>query len=162
MFAAYLKFSAATSLSAHIDTIQDPKLEDRAHSLPALIHARWADSTTEKYARAWSKWEMWCRRYSESQCPPVTLFYIALYINDMVIDCCKFGALDAAASGIRWGHLTVGLSNPMDNILVKTILEGAKRVVGKPKGENQKKPMSLEMLQRVIAHYGPNPDLITD
>ena len=78
----------------------------------------------------------------------------------MVMDRCKFGALDAAASGIRWGHLVVGLSNPMDNLFVQTVLEGAKRVVGKPRGENQKEPMSLEMVQQVVTYYGPNPNLI--
>ena len=48
----------------------------------------------------------------------------------------------------------------MDNLFLQTVLEGAKRIVGKPRGENQKEPMSTEMVKQVVAHFGRNPGLI--
>lgn len=152
--------SDPTPISQRLASIQDPDLKSRAGNLPNLINARWASSTSEKYSRAWSKWDLWCTVHPESPARPAQPFYIALYINDMVLGGCKHGALKDASSGIRWGHITVGLPNPMDNLFLQTVLEGAKRIVGKPKGENQKEPMSTEMVKQVVAHFGRNPGLI--
>ena len=111
--------------------IQDPGLRQRARSLPNLIQARWAESTTEKYDKAWQKWVLWCQEYPESAKLPANTFYIPLFFNDMVLDSCKYGALEAAALGIRYGHIIAGFANPLENLFVKAALEGAKRIVGK-------------------------------
>ena len=97
--------------------------------------------------------------HPERQPRPATPFYICLYINYLVLEGCKHGTLTSASSGIRWGHVTLGFSNPMDNMLVRTVLEGAKRIIGKPKGENQKEPMSTEMIKEVVRQFGESPDL---
>ena len=136
-------------LEAHTALIQDPQLRERAASLSSLVSARWASSTTQKYAAGWEKWERWCRIHPESPARPAIAFYICLYINDLVLGECKYGALTTAASGIRWGHLSWGLENPMDNEFVNIVLEGAKRVVGKPASQ-QKEPLTVDMAKRVV------------
>ena len=73
---------------------------------------------------------------------------------------CKFSALDAASSGIRWGHISVGIDSPTDNILVKTALEGAKRTVGKSKGENQKDPITTDMVVKMVDELGKSDNLL--
>ena len=88
--------------------IQDTRLQQSAASLPELIKARWADSTRTKYEAAWRKWNAWRTTYPES-CPlPADPFYIALYINDLVLTQCAPGALTSAVCGIRYGHVTSG------------------------------------------------------
>ena len=100
--------------------IQDTRLQQSAASLPELIKARWADSTRTKYEAAWRKWNAWCTTYPES-CPlPADPFYIALYINDLVLTQCAPGALTSAVCGIRYGHVTSGLQNPADNLFVNS------------------------------------------
>ena len=140
--------------------IQDAELKARAGSLHNLVHARWAASTTKKYSAAWNKWETWCDKHPESPKRPADRFYIALYINDLVIEGGSYGALEAASAGIRWGHITTGLPNPMEDLFLKTILEGAKRTIGKPKGSGQKKPMSVEMVKQVVSRYGCGKNLL--
>ena len=78
----------------------------------------------------------------------------------MVLAGCKFGALTSASSGIRWGHLITGLGNPMDDLFLKTVLEGAKRTVGKTQGHGQKEPMSTEMAKQVVRHFGLGNNLL--
>ena len=146
-------------LGAHIKSIRDPDLQERAVSLPSLVFARWAPSTTSKYLRGWLKWERWCQLHPESPARPAFAFYVCLYLNDLVLDRCKFGALTEAASGIRWGHLSHGLDNPMENEFVAIVLEGAKRIVGKPQSQ-QKDPMSAEMAKEVVELFGPGSNLI--
>ena len=83
-------------IQAHIDAIKDQGLRERAASLPTLITARWATSTSSKYEQGWKKWEDWCRRYPESRPRPATAFYVALYFNDLVLQGCKYGTLTTA------------------------------------------------------------------
>ena len=128
-------------------------MRERAASLSTLVMGRWAPATNVKYQRGWDKWEEWCRRYPESPVRPASAFYICLYINDMVLQDCKFGALTEAASGIRWGHLQVGFANPMDNEFIGIVLEGAKRKVGKPTS-CQKEPMTSDMAKKVVELFG--------
>ena len=140
--------------------IQDAKLKDRAGSLQNLIHARWATSTSKKYSAAWNKWEIWCDKHPESPKRPADRFYIALYINDLVIEGGTYGTLEAASAGIRWGHITTGSPNPMEDLFLKTIMEGAKRTIGKPQGSKQKEPMSADMAKQVVSHYGCGTNLL--
>ena len=146
-------------LQGHIASIQDPKLRKRAASLPDLVHARWAVNTTSKYEQGWRRWSEWCQSHPESPPRPASPFYICLYINDLVLDNCKYGALTSASTGIRWGHLTCGMSNPMENDFVKVVLEGAKRTVGKPASQ-QKEPMTAEMTKHVVDFFGFGDSLL--
>ena len=77
-----------------------------------------------------------------------------------MIEGCKFGALEAAASGIRWGHVLTGLNNPMDDLFLKTVVEGAKRTVGKSKGDRQKEPISTEMAKHIVSQFGRGANLL--
>ena len=146
-------------LQAHNTSIEDPELRKRAASLPSLVMARWAPATSVKYRRGWVKWENWCQLHPESPARPAISFFICLYINDMVLDQCKFGALTEAASGIRWGHLKEGFDNPMDNEFIKIVLEGAKRTVGKSPSQ-QKEPMSVDMAKQVVELFGQDSNLV--
>ena len=149
----------SVGLDCHIASIQNPELRERAASLPSLVMARWAPTTSSKYMRGWTKWEEWCRRHPESPVRPAMAFYICLFFNDLVLDHCKFGALTEAASGIRWGHLQCGLDNPLDNEFVAIVLEGAKRTVGKPPSR-QKEPMTAEMARKVVELFGQGSNLL--
>ena len=141
-------------LESRLLNIQDPNLRERAASLPSLVLGRWAPATNAKYQRGWVRWEEWCRRHPESPARPAIAFYICLYLNDLVLDECKFGALNEAASGIRWGHLQAGFANPMDNEFVGIVLEGAKRKVGKP--------MTSDIAKKVAELFGQGSNLVHD
>ena len=71
----------------------------------------------------------------------------------MVLEKCKFSALNDAASGIRWGHLTQGFDNPMDNEFVHIVMEGERRVIGKPPSQ-QKAQMNMDMAKTVVETFG--------
>ena len=140
--------------------IQDPALKQRSYSLPDLVHSRWAEATNRKYGQAWCKWKLWCATYPESSALPADPFYVALYLNDLVLEECQLGTLTAAASGITYGHVIAGLPNPMDTLFLKTVLEGAKRLVGKSTVHRQKEPVTTEMMKQVIATYAQPPNLL--
>ena len=125
-------------LEQKMAAIQDPNLKARAGTLQTLIQARWACSTTKKYRTAWSKWMIWCGKLPESKARPADRFYIALYINDLATEGCKHGALEAASAGIRWGHVMTGLTNPMVDLLIKTVLRGPSAPSERKKGADKR------------------------
>ena len=147
------------ALKHQTEDIQDDNLRSRAANLPKFLQSRWAATTNRKYNHAWERWVHWCSLYSASSCPACT-FYIAVYLNDLVLEGCKIGALSAAASGIRWGHVMSGQVNPMDNLFVKTALEGAKRTVGKDGSGRQKEPFTTDMVKQVVLAYGNSSNLL--
>ena len=87
--------------------------------------------------------------YPEVAPLPADPFYVALYLNDLVLDDCKKGTLDTAALGIRYGHVNAGLGSPLENNFVRAILEGAKRMVGKSGSHRQKEPLTSEMVREI-------------
>ena len=99
----FVSFHAGSSSYLHqrITKIEDSQLKSRAENLHKIMESRWAESTNRKYKHAWDKWEEWCKRHPESPSKPADPFYIAVYINDLVLEECKMGTLDAAAAGIR-------------------------------------------------------------
>ena len=127
--------------------------------MPTLVNARWAPSTADKYGPGWEKWKAWCRRHPKSKPRPASTFYVALYLNDLVLEKCRYGALDTAAAAIRWGNLKDGLQNPMENDFLSIVLEGAKRTIGKPPSQ-QKEPMLPEMVRQVMDRIGRSSNLI--
>lgn len=142
-----------------IDHIQDDGLRSRAQHLKNVVDARWANSTKMKYKPAWERWVEWCRKYPESSTMPADPFYIAVYLNDLVLNEAKIGTLDAAVCGIRWGHVKEGLENPMDNLFVKTVLIGARKIIGK--GESrQQDPFTSDMAKKVVKKFGKQQNLM--
>ena len=136
-----------------MDNIQDNELRSRSNHIHNLLRSRWADGTNKKYQAAWEKWRNWCSSYPESVLRPADPFYIALYLNDIVMGGGKIGAIDAAVSGIRWGHIMEGYENPLDCIFLRTLIEGAKRAIGKGGESNQKEPFTTEMAKQVVNLY---------
>ena len=98
--------------------------------------------------------------YPESPKLPAGTFYIALYINDMVLENCKHGALEAAALGIRYGHVIAGFENPLEHPFIKATLEGAKRTVGKDTAKRQKEPVTTDMMRAIVDKYGGSGNLL--
>ena len=128
----------------------NPFFKKRAYNITNLISSRWAEGTKNNYRRGWKRWLQFCSNCHESKPSPADPFFIAVCINEMVLDNCKYGALTNLQSGIRWGHVSMGLDNPMENLFVKTVLEGAKRTVGKPDKSNRKDPINTNMAKQIV------------
>ena len=137
-----------------MDEIKDVHLRDRAANLPVVVKSAWADSTNEKYSRGWRNWLSWCDRYTEAKKCPADPFYVALYLNDMVLDDKKKGHIKSAYLGIRWGHRTRGFESPTDNPFVKTAYEGAKRISARGTKKNRQEPLDTELLNKLFEKYG--------
>ena len=84
---------------------------------------------------------------------------MALYYNDLTNQNATQGRLITAHLGIRWGHVTAGLTSPTDDIFVKLAFEGAKRIASKTTVRNQKEPITGDMLMLAVQKYGQSKNL---
>ena len=142
-----------------LDDLESPELKKTAASLPKLVEAAFANSTLEKYKRGWSLWVEWSKQYSEiSQCP-ADPFFVALYLNDLVVNEVPVSRIIKIFCGIRWAHISTGLKSPTDDPFVKLCLNGAKRKLSTTT-ENRKEPLSAEIIKEIVDKFGFTGNLL--
>ena len=127
--------------------LRSAKLRDLASSLSEVILAAKADSTNEKYSRAWRAWKNWERENLGSNTFPVSPFVFCLYLRDKFESCRSPAPIEVAVYGVRWAHNLAGVASPTDHLLVKQFLEGSRRLLGKP--VCGKKPLELEVITAI-------------
>ena len=141
-----------------LSQIQDENLRETASKLPELLDNGLAKSTLSKYKPGWNKWINWVRTYPEVNSCPADAFFVAVYINELVLQTSSLSSISQAFFGIRWGHIRCGLFSPTDHPFVKLAFEGAKRIVKSVK--NQKEPLPLECLTQIVNKFGFNGNVI--
>lgn len=141
-----------------ISVLKDDQLRKKAEKLPILLQAGYATNTLNKYKPAWKKWLSWAESYPEVNACPADPFFVALYLNDLVIEKVSLSAITAAFHGIRWGHINCGYESPTNNPFVKLAFEGAKRSVEGTK--NQKEPLDAEAIKVIINKFGFNKNVL--
>ena len=134
----------ARALSTFGGRFTDPELSRLASSLPLRCLGAKADSTVERYSRAFEKFRFWAASYREISVLPTNFLHVATYLEFLVQSNSPYSALEAAVYGIRWAHDLFGLSNPCDFNLVKGILESAKRSLSRP--IVKKEPVTPDMV----------------
>ena len=142
----FLFFTASDTIWNNLEDIEDEEIIDLAPSLPNVLNAARAKSTTEKY-RGWSKWLNWCSSRDEVRTVPANPFYVAIYLNFVLKTANNKGAL--ATAFIRWGHHINGAFSLTDHPFVSLAFEGALRLCDK-KSKTPKKPMTPEILKHLI------------
>ena len=126
-------------------------------SLPYLVKNGVADSTYQKYSKAWEKWLEWSEGKG-IQGRPADPYFVAIYLNRLLFVNANRGSLTAAVYGIRWGHHIVGIETPTENPLVKLAYEGALRLC---QGTCAKKdPFPVELIKEVVETFCKGENLM--
>ena len=100
------------------------------------LNAR-APSTARKYQSYWLKWRTWASSKCGVSVLPADPLHVALFLTDLAYVAVEKGtgisSLDAVTYSIAWVHKLAGLEvRPTEHPLVKSTLEGAKRMLAKP------------------------------
>lgn len=91
----------------------------------------------------------------EVQCFPARAIHVALYLASLVQNSSTPSVVIQAFYSKKWAHSVIGSDSPTDSLLVKNILEGAKRLLSTTK--NRKDPITPELLDSVYcANYKDN------
>lgn len=136
-----------------------PYLAELASSLKCTVVSSKAASTTQKYSNGWSRWKVFAHHH-ELQVFPVKYSDLALYIQHLRNSANSIAPIDCAIYSVRWAHTMAGLSSPTDNNFVKTVIEGCRRTLAKPK--DPKEPISSEILAQLVTDKGGPSASISD
>ena len=142
-----------------MDNIQNAEMRELALSLPTIVMAAKAKSTTTKYDRGWSKWLDWCKDKYEIRRVPANPFHVAMYLSYVLKNSNNNGALTTAFYGIRWGHQINGFPSPTDHPFVRMTYEGAVRLCEKSP-RSPKDPITPEILKCLFNAF--NSDSLAD
>ena len=110
-------------------------LQDNLYLLPELFNESKAENTLRKYFYGFVKFKRWAfqNNLPENDILPSKPFYIDLYLAFSVQNSSisTTPIIDAFYS-LKWAHSIIGVNSPMDNFLVRTVFEGAKRKMNIP------------------------------
>ena len=136
----------------------NPHLVELARSLPDVLLASRAPSTTDKYRLAWLRWKRWAARFPEITVFQVKPFELSLYLIELSESANSVAPIEAAVYGIRWAHSLAAIPSPTDHGVVKAAVERCKRLLAKPK--NPKDPVPVDIFVKLVSTLGgPDADL---
>ena len=125
-FFCFLQGGAAFSaLTGHFT---DPELSSLASCLPSRCLGAKADSTTERYSRAFDKFRLWAASYKESSVLPSNFLSFAIYLSFCFKVIPRTRALEAALYGIHGHIIFTGSLILVTLILLKAFLNRPREV----------------------------------
>ena len=71
-----------------------------------------------------------------------------MYLQHLAESRCSKSAVEDAVNGLAWAHSTAGVLSPTDSPIVKTTLDGLKRLLANP--VNKKLPFTVDMLKVIL------------
>ena len=132
------------------------ELRELSSKLPEVLINSKANNTYKNYNCHFKNWCKWCVMYELS---PVSSnqYYVALYIISLMQNGCSSGKIDQSVYAIKWAHQLAGKSDPCDSFLVRSVAEGAKRMVARP--TTKKEAISPDIILRMVQMCGQNSNL---
>ena len=109
----------------------DVALSTLAESLPGVVLASRAPSTSAEYTASYNRWKSWARSHSLIAFL-ASPFEFALYLRFSMIDAKTVSPLESAVHSIAWMHQLGGEPSPSDHPLVKNVLAGAQPAYAGP------------------------------
>ena len=137
------------SYSGEIENLPDV-LVDKVPSIPEILKDARADSTTKSYNRSFMRWKRWALGNSvgEKDIFPANAFVFAIYLCSVVQSSSSFSTVSKAYYSVKWIHDLYGMKSPTDSLLVKNILESAKRRLSKC--VVKKEPVTVDILLKMF------------
>ena len=85
-------------------------------------------TTSDKYGRGWGTWVDWAQSKQEVTVLPADAFYVAIFLNHLVVANGTVGAIRDAVYGINWAHHAAGYNSPTEDPFVELVQKGAERL----------------------------------
>ena len=108
-------------------------------------------STNRKYEVYFKKFKEWCVRNTVNY-SPASVASVAIYISGLVQQSVSESVLLAHFYSIKWFHDFYLLENPCDNKLIHMMIEGSKRILGRP--VIKKEPITALYLEKIVRQFG--------
>ena len=135
----------------------DTRLREYGSHLSDLFLRSKAENTVKKYRYGFAAWRKWCNDYDSITSVPASAYHVSLYISSLVQEGASVSKIDQAVYSIAWAHQIKGFDSPCDSVLVKNIVEGARKQLSKP--IIKKESITPEILHQLVSEFGHNNNL---
>ena len=140
-------FFLTDMIATHLATdLESESLRQLSTKLPSFLVESRAANTVKSYTGGYRKWNDWAKRYDVTPLPgnPVTL---ALYFLSLIQSEQTLAVIENSFYGIKFIHKTLLKDDPTEHLLVKEMLEVAKR---KSKSKtNRKLPLTITVVTNI-------------
>lgn len=126
---------------AQVDVLEPWLAKARAYA-----HAAKAPNTLKAYRSDWRAFEAFCRG-RDAAALPATVATVAAYAAEAACRL-KANTVERHLTAISQAHQLAGVENPVDDMLVRTVLGGIRRVKGT--AQQSKEPLSSELLRKMV------------
>ncbi|KAJ8309298.1 hypothetical protein KUTeg_014172 [Tegillarca granosa] len=152
--ACIVEFGKSFSTS-HWKTLNEYKDHENlglsASLLPKIVRRARSESTNKKYDSYFLKFEKWCILNSFMSLP-ASVPAVSLFICGLIQQGVSYAVLESYFYSINWFHKISLNSNPCEDNLLKLVMEGGKRILGKP--IMKKEPVTVDILNKLVDHFG--------
>ena len=136
--------------------IDNPYLKELIDELSGTVLQAKADSTVKCYSLSWQRWKKWStEKLGKCELPANPMHVALLYLQDLIKDAQEKSkspaVISSAVYGINWAHQVALMSSPTDHVLVQSLLNASKRILGRPL--NPKEPLEIEMIHSIASFY---------
>ena len=121
--------------------LENETLRPLVATLPEFIIESRAGNTVKAYTVGYQKWEKWAKNYRVNPIPGNSIT-LALYFLSLIQADTSLPVIENSFYGIKYMHKTLLKDDPTENILVKELIEVAKRK--NKKRTNRKLPLTIE------------------
>lgn len=109
-------------------------------------------NTVKQYETYFKKFTQWCIS-KDVESFPAKSSVIAIFLSGLIQQGVSEAVLCSFFYSIKWNHdLHCAFSNPCDDSVIHSLMEGGKRILSKP--IKKKEPISPDVLEKIINVYG--------
>ena len=142
-------------------SLQDPDLCELANSLPAVVLRGKAPSTVKKYSGAFLRWKRWAqKKKTEIRILPACPLHVALYLTFLICKSATSAPVVEASNALSWAHQLACVEDPTQCLLVKQVLEGAKRILAHR--TQKKEPITPAILEQLVSKFAGKEASLSD
>ena len=117
---------------SRLPTFKNPTINKALTSLPGIISASRTYNTIKSYIAAYDRYERWASDIEELSVYPANDLAVTIYLLSLIQLGKSISVLNQFVFATSWIHGIRGYPNPTHSVLVKTVLEGAKRKLSVP------------------------------
>ena len=135
--------------------LTDPSLTSEIPALLDLVTFQSTLHLTKVYGTGWSRWRNWATSKIGVPVIPAKPLHVALFVSELhkasVANNTGFSTIQSVIYSIKWAHNLAGIEDcPTGHRLVKSSLEGARRILARP--VQPKKPLQLDTVEKIAEH----------
>ena len=134
---------------AALGSVHNADIEAYIREIPRLVMGDKAVNTVKKYSGAVKRWATWAKSHGFEPLPAMP-HAVAIYVVFLMQTTQSIAAINSVIYGLKWAHSKLGRDSAADDIMVKQLVESARRILSKPR--KPKEPLMPYEVKQMVSY----------